>query len=257
MYALLTDGTTVEIRPATAGDFHAVKAMYEAMSPGSIYLRFFNISRHAAEKEARRICHDPVPQQLALLALWDGEVVGCGSYDIPREHPEQAEVAFAVADHMHHRGIATLLLEHLISYARSRHITTLTAQTLGENKPMLNVFADAGLPVISHAEDGIYELSFPLPSQAAGATLDSYLDSVAGREGRAEIASLRHVLAPESVVVIGASKKRGTAGRAILDNIRPAVTPAGFTWFTRAPTRSAVSPACLQRSTCPRPWTWR
>jgi acyl-CoA synthetase (NDP forming) len=32
--------------------------------------------------------------------------------------------------------------------------------------------------------------------------------------------SLRHVFAPESVVVVGASRRRGTAGRAIVDNIR-------------------------------------
>ena len=30
---------------------------------------------------------------------------------------------------------------------------------------------------------------------------------------------MRHILAPESVVVIGASRRRGTVGRAILDNI--------------------------------------
>jgi acyl-CoA synthetase (NDP forming) len=45
------------------------------------------------------------------------------------------------------------------------------------------------------------------------------LASVAEREGRAENASLRPVLAPESVVVVGASRRRGTVGRAILDNI--------------------------------------
>jgi acyl-CoA synthetase (NDP forming) len=35
-----------------------------------------------------------------------------------------------------------------------------------------------------------------------------------------DVASLRHMLAPESVVVVGASRRRGTVGRAILDNIR-------------------------------------
>jgi len=45
------------------------------------------------------------------------------------------------------------------------------------------------------------------------------LPSVTERAGRAENTSLRHVLAPESVVVIGASRRQGTAGRAILDNI--------------------------------------
>jgi acyl-CoA synthetase (NDP forming)/GNAT superfamily N-acetyltransferase len=218
VYALLADGTTVEIRPAGPGDFDAVKAMHEAMSPDNSYMRFFNISRLAAETEARRICRDPAPGQMALLAISDLQVVGAASYASVAQG--QAEVAFAVADHMHHRGIATLLLEHLVSYARSHQITTFSAETLTENKAMLDVFADAGLPVERHYEDGIFELTFSLPSEDAGATLDSYLTAVAERERRAEAASLRHVLAPESVVVIGASRRRGTVGRAILDNIR-------------------------------------
>jgi acyl-CoA synthetase (NDP forming) len=120
---------------------------------------------------------------------------------------------------MHHRGIATLMLEHLISYARNHQITMFTAQTLTENKAMLEVFAGAGLPVSRRFADGVFELSFPLPSQD-GTALDRYLDAVAEREGRADAASLRHVLAPESVVVIGASRRRGSVGRAIADNIR-------------------------------------
>jgi acyl-CoA synthetase (NDP forming)/GNAT superfamily N-acetyltransferase len=220
VYALLADGTTVEIRPAGPGDFDAVKDMHEAMSPDNTYLRFFNISRLVAENEARRVCRDPVPGQVALLALAGHEVVGVASYVTSRDRPEQAEVAFAVADHMHHKGIATLLLEHLVSYARSHQITTFMAQTLTENKAMLNVFADAGLPVDRHYAEGVFELTIPLPSEDVGPTLDSYLNAVAERERRAEAASLRHVLAPESVVVIGASRRRGTVGRAILDNIR-------------------------------------
>ena len=218
VYALLADGTTVEIRPAGPGDFNAVKAMHKAMSRDNSYMRFFNISRHAAEIEARRVCRDPAPGQMALLAISDSEVVGVASY--VSEAQGQAEVAFAVADHMHHRGVATLLLEHLVSFARSHQITTFTAETLTENKAMLNVFADAGLPVERHYADGIFELTFPLPSEDAGPTLDSYLNAVADRESRAEVASLRHVLAPESIAVIGASRRRGTVGRAIVDNIR-------------------------------------
>ena len=122
---------------------------------------------------------------------------------------------------MHHRGIATLLLEHLVSFARGHQITVFTAQTLSENAPMLQVFAAAGLPVQRHYEDGLMEMTIPLPSEGGGGTaLDSYLNAVAERERRADTASLRHVLAPESVVVIGASRRRGTVGRAILDNIR-------------------------------------
>ena len=222
-YALLADGSTIEIRLAGPADFDAVKAMHEAMSADNTYMRFFNVSRLAAETEARRITRPLRPGHVALLALSADELVACASYDVPAGSADPgsvAEIAFAVADHMHHRGIATLLLEHLVSYARSHQITVFTAQTLSENAPMLQVFADAGLPVQRHYEDGLMEMTIPLPSEGGGTALDSYLNAVAERERRADTASLRHVLAPESVVVVGASRRRGTVGRAILDNIR-------------------------------------
>jgi acyl-CoA synthetase (NDP forming) len=157
----------------------------------------------------------------ALLAVADGEVVGVASYVPHIQDPHTAEVAFAVADHMHHRGIATLLLEHLVSLARSRQISTFTAETLTENQAMLHVFADAGLPVRRRYSEGVIELTFPLPGQDSPDS-DTYLDAVAERERRADVASLRHIFAPTSVAVIGASRRRGTVGRAILDNIRAA-----------------------------------
>ena len=223
VYALLADGTTVEIREAGPDDFDAVLAMHEAMAPDNIYLRFFSYSRRSAETEARRICREPDPGKpgsAALLALRDGELVGVASYAGLTGHPGQAEVAFAVADHMHHKGIATLLLEHLVSLARSRHITEFTAETLTENTAMLKVFADAGLPVQRHYAGEVFELTFPLPQDEDGTALDTYLSAVAERESSADVASLRHIFAPESVVVIGASRRREAIGRVILENIR-------------------------------------
>ena len=83
VYALLADGTTVEIRPAGPDDFDAVKAMHEAMSPDNAYMRFFNLSRQAAAAEARRTCQEPGPGHGALLALCGGEVVGVASFYVP------------------------------------------------------------------------------------------------------------------------------------------------------------------------------
>ena len=217
VYALLADGTTIEIRSAAPDDCQAVKAMHEAMSPDSTYLRFFNLSPLAAEKEARRVCREPEPGHASLLALLDGEIIGVATYEAVGD---TAEIAFAVADRMHEHGAATLLLEHLVSLARSRGIRAFTAQTLAENTAMLKVFADAGLSVHRHSADGIIEMTFPLPREAAGTALDTYLDAVAGRERGADAASLRHIFAPESVAVVGASRRRGTVGRSVLDNIR-------------------------------------
>jgi len=75
-YALLTDGTTIEIRAARPEDFAAVRALHAKMSPDNRYLRFFSMSPAAAELEARRICREPGPDHAALLAVLDGEVVG-------------------------------------------------------------------------------------------------------------------------------------------------------------------------------------
>ena len=43
---------------------------------------------------------------------------------------------------------------------------------------------------------------------------------MAERESSADVASLRHIFAPESIVVIGASRRREAIGRIILENIR-------------------------------------
>jgi acyl-CoA synthetase (NDP forming)/GNAT superfamily N-acetyltransferase len=221
VYALLADGSTVQIRPARPGDFADIKAMHEAMSPGNAYLRFFSISRAAGEREARRVTREPGPDHAALLALYDAEVVGVASYEVLRNSGgKTAEVAFAVSDTMHHRGIATLLLEHLVSLARARRIELLTAETLSENVSMLRVFSDAGLPAHSSRADGVVTITIPLPPDDTAKQLEEYLDTVAVRERSADVASLRPVFAPRCVAVIGASRRQGTVGRSVLDNIR-------------------------------------
>jgi len=221
VFALLADGATAEIRRAGPDDFGAVKALHEAMSPDNLYLRFFGLSRTVAEREASRVCREPDPEHATLLALLDGEVIGVASYEVV-SGGDTAEIAFAVADRMHGRGAATLLLEHLVSLARSQGLRAFTAETLAENTAMLKVFAAAGLPVQRHSGGGVVAMTFPLPGGHTGTGLDTYLQAVEKREGSADVASLRHLLAPESVVVIGASRRKGTVGRSILDNIRTA-----------------------------------
>ncbi|HYA50579.1 MAG TPA: GNAT family N-acetyltransferase, partial [Streptosporangiaceae bacterium] len=218
-YALLADGATVEIRTAGPVDVDAVRDMHERMSPDNLYLRFFTMSAVAAGQAARRICREPAPDHAGLLAMLDGEVVGYGTYERFGTGSQSAEVAFAVTDDMHNRGVATLLLEHLISLARGQGVRTLVAETLSENAVMLKVFADAGLPARRALIDGMYEFTFPLPDGEADAALGTYRDAVAERERSADVASMRHLLRPASVAVIGAGRRPGSVGRVILRNI--------------------------------------
>jgi acyl-CoA synthetase (NDP forming)/GNAT superfamily N-acetyltransferase len=217
-YALLIDGSTVEIRPARPDDYEAVRAMHAALSPHNAYLRFFSMSPANAEREASRVTREPGPGHIALLAWLGGELAGVASYEQTGE-PGVAEIALAVPDHLHGRGIGTLLLEHLVSIARQRKLRAFSAVTLGENVAMLAVFTSAGLPVQSRRDGGEVALTFPLPADETDRRLDEYLDTVAARESRADVASLRHLLQPGSVAVVGAGRHRGSAGREILHNI--------------------------------------
>ena len=222
-YALLTDGATVRIRPAIPEDAVAVRAMHAEMSEDNSYLRFFSLSPLNADREARRICRAAGPDHLALLA-WSGDALaGVASYEVI-DRPRVAEVAFSVADEMHGHGIATLLLDYLVSVARQRQISTFTAETLGENSAMLRVFADAGLPVHRQMTSGIVELVIQLPVGDGDSGLPRYLDALSRRESYADVASLRHLLAPRSIAVVGASRRENAVGTRILRNI----TAGGF-----------------------------
>ena len=223
-YALLTDGGTVEVRPARPQDFEAVRAMHAAMSPDNMYLRFFSMSPVAAEWEAKRVCREPDSGHAALLAWQDGRLAGVGAYELA-PNSGVAEVAFAVPDDMHGRGIASVLLEHLVWQARQRGLAAFTAETLAENSAMLRVFADVGLPAKRRIAGNTVELTFPLPAGQDEHRQSSYLEAVASRESRADVASLRPLLQPRSVAVVGPSRRRGSMGRAILHNI----VTGGFT----------------------------
>src|ERR1700739_3093135 len=134
-YALLSDGSTVEIRPARPQDADDIRQMHQQMSPDNAYFRFFSFSPQAPEREAQRLARPEGPDHAALLARLDGALIGVASY-APTQRPGGAEIAFAVSDEMHGRGVATLLLEHLVSLARQRRLTAFAAETLPENVAM-------------------------------------------------------------------------------------------------------------------------
>jgi len=230
-YALLADGTTLTVRPSGPGDYEAVRRLHEAMSPENLYFRFFSVSRVSAEWEARRVSVEGRPGLVALVGLLGDELVGVASYEPVGDGT--AEIAVAVADGMHRRGVATLLLEHLVSLARARGVKAFTAEVLADNYAVLNVLTDLGLAMRRRSGNGVVELSMPVPRVAALGEASAYLDAVAGRDRHADVASLEPLLNPRSVAVVGAGRRTGSIGRTILLNIRE----AGF-----AGTLYAVSP---------------
>ncbi|MFJ8827731.1 GNAT family N-acetyltransferase [Streptomyces sp. NPDC102467] len=214
VHALLADGTTVRIRRAGPPDRAAVLRLYETMSPEHLRLRFFSLSRASAGQAADRIARAPRPEYLALAAEHDGGLVGLAEYERIPDREGNAEISLAVDDHWHHKGVGTLLLEHLADAARTAGITAFAADALAENHEVLKVFADLGL----HTERAFDGPEIHCTIRLAEG--EDYLRAVEARGSVADIASLEPLLRPRAVAVIGVGRSPGSVGRAILHNLR-------------------------------------
>ncbi|GAA2280261.1 acyl-CoA synthetase [Streptomyces ruber] len=247
VHALLADGTTVCIRPVRPGDHERLRDLYERMSPENLRLRFFTVSHRSAATAVDRACGPARPGYRALLAETRGRAIGLAEYDTggggnttgtgtetgtaataatagtadtaDTAGTVTAEMSVAVADGLHHRGVGTLLVEHLVSAARADGITTFTADALCENHEVLKLFADLGLRTTRRFDGPEVRCTVRLDQD------DAYLSAVEERGRAADVASLRPLFRPEVVAVVGAGRRPGSVGRAILHHLKT----GGFT----------------------------
>jgi acyl-CoA synthetase (NDP forming)/RimJ/RimL family protein N-acetyltransferase len=214
---VLIDGSTAHLRPIYPEDADDLQRFHLAQSPESVYLRFFAPMPRLSERDLHRFTHVDHHDRVALVATMGGEIIGVGRYD--RIDAGTAEVAFNISDQHHGRGLGSVLLEHLAAAARENDIHRFVAEVLPQNRKMIRVFRDAGYEVSHRYEDGVISLSFQIdPTEKSLAVMEA-------REHRAESVSVRALLNPTSVVLVGASRRRETIGHRLLRNI----IDAGFT----------------------------
>ncbi|MET9016395.1 GNAT family N-acetyltransferase [Streptomyces olivaceoviridis] len=213
VHALLADGTTVRIRQAGPADRAEVQRLYEAMSPQNLRMRFFSVSPASARQAAERVAEGDRPGYRVLAAEYEGRLVGLAEYEV-LPGGSTAEISVAVADGWHNRGVGTLLLEHLADAARTAGVTAFSADALAENHDVLKVFHDLGLRVTRHFNGPEVHCTVELTED------ETYLSAVEARGRVAGIISLEPLLRPRAVAVIGAGRRSGSVGRAILRNIR-------------------------------------
>ncbi|GGS51686.1 GNAT family N-acetyltransferase [Streptomyces griseoviridis] len=223
---VLRDGGTARVRPITEDDAERLVSFYEQVSDESKYYRFFAPYPRLSAKDVRRFTHHDFVDRVGLAATVGGEFIATVRYDriaadgTPAHAPaDEAEVAFLVQDAHQGRGVASALLEHIAAVARERGIRRFAAEVLPANTKMIKVFTDAGYTQRRSFEDGVVRLEFGL------APTDRSLAVQYAREQRAEGRSVRRLLVPGSVAVIGAGRTPGGVGRRILGNLRD----AGFT----------------------------
>ncbi|MFD5056114.1 bifunctional acetate--CoA ligase family protein/GNAT family N-acetyltransferase [Streptomyces tendae] len=213
VHALLTDGTTVRIRAVEPRDHDQLEGLYAEMSPDNRRLRFFSAGSRSAGPAADTVCAPARPGHRALLAERAGQVIGLAEYHAADDAPHTAELAVAVADGLHHRGVGTLLVEHLVSAARTDGITAFTADALSDNHEVLRLFADLGLTATRHFDGPEAHCTIDLHVD------ETYLTASEARGRTADVASLELLLKPRSIAVVGAGRRPGSVGRALLHHL--------------------------------------
>ncbi|MBL7498176.1 GNAT family N-acetyltransferase [Frankia sp. CN7] len=248
---ILADGGTAHIRPILPSDGPRLLAFWERLSERSIYLRFFGVRRGLSQADVDRFTIVDQSVRGALVALIGGEMVALAHWEgtpaptaaaptapapvaptpagafpageaavgdarggpPPVRPAPAAEVAFLVEDAQQGRGLGSVLLEHLAAAAWERGIRRFDADVLAENQQMIRVFLDAGYKVSRTWDSGAVRLSFDI------APTERSVDVMRAREHHAEAASIGRLLRPRSVAVIGASRRNGATGNAVLRNL--------------------------------------
>lgn len=212
---ILRDGTTLRLRPPRREDTGELLDFFGTLSQRSLYLRFHGFARLGPELIEQLLDPDWIDRG-ALLGtfLEDGRerVVAVANYERLRD-PTVAEAAFAVADAYQRRGIGTRLVEQLAELAGRHGIERIVAEVLADNRGMLRVFEAIGFELTRELAGGEIEIEFPI------ALTERYEERVDERDHVAVTASLRPFFEPRSVVVIGASRRRGSIGGELFRNI--------------------------------------
>ena len=160
--AVLADGGPVHVRPIRPNDAEAHRAFFARQSEQSVYFRFFGHRSALPDREVTHFTSVDYHDRMAFVAFQNDDLIGIGRYD-RLTGGDAAEVAFAVADEHHGRGLATMLLAYLAAYAATKGITRFSADTLTDNGRMLDVFQHAGFRRESATiEYGVAHLTFEI-----------------------------------------------------------------------------------------------
>jgi acyl-CoA synthetase (NDP forming)/GNAT superfamily N-acetyltransferase len=218
--ALLMDGRIVHVRPVSQRDTEALGALYTRASPRSRYLRFFSAGV-SVDREVQRIVTRS-DDHVALVAEHDGLALGVASYEIL--NGAQAEIAILVDDAWQGEGIGSLLIEHLAAVARRAGIQELVGDVLASNVTMLRASASLAPGIARQHDEDPSVVRIHIPTQPD----ERALAAAGARDRTAEHNSLRPLLAPTSLAVIGVSRSQSGIGYEILR----VVLAGGFTGRT-------------------------
>ena len=152
----LGDGSKILARPIRPEDASMELAFVEGLSAQSRYMRFFNSAPSLSPAMLARLVQVDYVRELALIAIVTGtdasRIAGVARYAAVSDSAT-CEFAVTVADDWHRRGIATLLMRHLIGAARGAGFYQMTGSVLSMNAAMRPLLRTLGFSTTTDPED--------------------------------------------------------------------------------------------------------
>lgn len=153
----LRDGSPVTVREATTADEPALRTLLGGLCQETLRMRFFTGAVDVGTAAHQEAALDE--GRFGLVAYSPtGALVAHAFY--AQLDSTRAELAVEVADHLHGRGLGTMLIERLAETAERRGITHFIAEVLPENHAMLDVLRD-GFDAEVHFHEGVDTVEFP------------------------------------------------------------------------------------------------
>jgi len=161
IYRTTGKGLETLLRPVKISDEDLLKDFFYSLSDQSLYRRFLSQRKDMPHEMLQEFAVIDYSKEMVILAVVPKEeqelIVGMGQYSI-LESTHTADVALAVRDEYHNKGIGTELLRYLTNLAKRQGLRGFTAEVLVENKPMLHVFEKIGFDMHKTVSSGLYEL---------------------------------------------------------------------------------------------------
>ncbi|MGD0022283.1 MAG: GNAT family N-acetyltransferase [Smithellaceae bacterium] len=160
-YKTTKAGLKILFRPIKISDEPLLKNFIYSLSEKSLYRRFISSRKDMSHERLQELVVIDYTKEMAIIATVGNEenqeIVGVGRYFLD-DSTHSAEVAFAVRDQYHNKGIGTELLAYLTYLAKRQGLLGFTAEVLAENEPMIHVFENGGFDIVKHNIAGIYEM---------------------------------------------------------------------------------------------------
>lgn len=152
----LNDGSHVLVRPIKPEDRERENAFIGRLSPEARHFRFLGEMREASPALLDQLVNVDHHNDVALVALVhdDGELreVGVSRYSTSGDD-KQCECAVTVADDWRHRGLAVVLMRHLIDVARRNGFRRMFSMDSAANEAMRELASYLGFDRKRDPED--------------------------------------------------------------------------------------------------------